>query len=160
MHRDGIAALRYPPGQQRFHLQRLADFRDLSAFASRSMDFVFATDNVIDALPHAGRLCALQAKDGARELHHSLRRLLELPDGVEVYPGHVAGSLCGAAMSSKASTTIGFERRFNRMLAAADEDEFVHASTDVRAPRPPNLDRISASSIASSFSKPTPTRKP
>jgi hydroxyacylglutathione hydrolase len=85
---------------------------------------------------------AVDAQDGARELHHSLRRLLELPDGVEVYPGHVAGSLCGAAMSSKASTTIGFERRFNRMLAAAEEDEFVHASADVRSPRPPNLDRI------------------
>jgi glyoxylase-like metal-dependent hydrolase (beta-lactamase superfamily II) len=40
-------------------------------------------------------------------------RLLELPDGVEVFPGHVAGSLCGKAMSSKGSSTIGFERRFN-----------------------------------------------
>jgi hydroxyacylglutathione hydrolase len=85
---------------------------------------------------------AVEATDGARELHRSLQRLLELADGVEVYPGHVAGSLCGAAMSSKASTTIGFERRFNRMLAAADEDEFVSASADVRAPRPPNLEGI------------------
>jgi glyoxylase-like metal-dependent hydrolase (beta-lactamase superfamily II)/rhodanese-related sulfurtransferase len=87
---------------------------------------------------------AVEARPGAKELYRSLRRLLELPDGVEVYPGHVAGSLCGAAMSSKASTTIGFERRFNRMLAAADEDEFVHASADVRSPRPPNLERIVA----------------
>ena len=39
---------------------------------------------------------------------------------MEVYPGHVAGSLCGAAMSSKASTTVGFERRFNSMLAAGE----------------------------------------
>ena len=85
---------------------------------------------------------AVEAAEGARELHRSLHRLLELPDGVEVYPGHVAGSLCGASMSSKASTTIGFERRFNAMLAAADEDEFVHASADVRSPRPPNLERI------------------
>src|SRR5207248_1278882 len=63
---------------------------------------------------------AVEAVDGARELYTSLRRLLELPDGVEVYPGHVAGSLCGASMSSKASTTIGFERRFNLMFGAAD----------------------------------------
>ena len=49
------------------------------------------------------------------------------PDGVEVFPGHVAGSLCGAAMSSKASTTIGFERRFNRALQIASEEEFVEA---------------------------------
>jgi rhodanese-related sulfurtransferase len=87
---------------------------------------------------------AVEAAAGARDLHASLQRLLELPDGVEVYPGHVAGSLCGAAMSSKASTTIGFERRFNRMLRAEDADDFVNASADVRSPRPPNLERIVA----------------
>jgi hydroxyacylglutathione hydrolase len=85
---------------------------------------------------------AVEAVDGARELYTSLRRLLELPDGVEVYPGHVAGSLCGASMSSKASTTIGFERRFNPMFSAADVEEFVSASALTRAPRPPNLERI------------------
>ena len=85
---------------------------------------------------------AVEAVDGARELYTSLRRLLELPDGVEVYPGHVAGSLCGASMSSKASTTIGFERRFNLMFGAADVEEFVSASALTRAPRPPNLEHI------------------
>jgi hydroxyacylglutathione hydrolase len=85
---------------------------------------------------------AVEAVDGARELYRSLRRLLELPDGVEVFPGHVAGSLCGASMSSKASTTIGFERMFNPMLELAGEDEFVSASALTRSPRPPNLERI------------------
>ena len=85
---------------------------------------------------------AVDAADGARELYSSLQRLLELPDGVEVFPGHVAGSLCGASMSSKASTTIGFERRFNRMAKAADEDEFAAESAHARSPRPPNLERI------------------
>ena len=78
----------------------------------------------------------------ARELYESLQRLLELPDGVEVFPGHVAGSLCGASMSSKASTTIGFERRFNPMLTVGSEDEFVTESALTRSPRPPNLERI------------------
>jgi hydroxyacylglutathione hydrolase len=85
---------------------------------------------------------AVEAVDGARELYASLQRLLELPDGVEVFPGHVAGSLCGASMSSKASTTIGFERRFNSMLTVDGEDEFVSASALTRSPRPPNLDLI------------------
>ena len=85
---------------------------------------------------------AVAATEGARGLFHSLRRLAELPDGVEVYPGHVAGSLCGAAMSSKASSTIGFERRFNRALRQEDEDEFVAQTTGGRTPRPPNLERI------------------
>ena len=86
---------------------------------------------------------AVEAADGARELYHSLQRLMELPDGVEVHPGHVAGSLCGAGMSSKGSSTIGFERRFNRALNRGDEDEFVAES--IRAGvRPPNMDRIVA----------------
>ena len=87
---------------------------------------------------------AVAAREGAQGLFHSLRRLLELADGVEVYPGHVAGSLCGAAMSSKASSTIGFERRFNRALSGSSEEEFVLERSGGRAPRPPNLDRIVA----------------
>src|SRR5262249_52572027 len=85
---------------------------------------------------------AVGATEGAEGLFHSLRRLLELPDGVEVFPGHVAGSLCGKAMSSKASTTIGFERRFNPMLSLAELDAFVAESAAVAAPKPPNLSRI------------------
>jgi hydroxyacylglutathione hydrolase len=85
---------------------------------------------------------AVEAREGAEGLFHSLRRLVELGDGVEVYPGHVAGSLCGKAMSSKASTTIGFERRFNRALAHDDLGLFVAESAGISTPRPPNMERI------------------
>jgi glyoxylase-like metal-dependent hydrolase (beta-lactamase superfamily II)/rhodanese-related sulfurtransferase len=85
---------------------------------------------------------AVEAREGAEGLFHSLHRLLELDDGVEVYPGHVAGSLCGKGMSSKGSTTIGFERRFNPALALATVEAFVAESAAVSAPRPPNLERI------------------
>ena len=85
---------------------------------------------------------AVEAREGAEGLFHSLRRLVELGDGVEVYPGHVAGSLCGKAMSSKASTTIGFERRFNPALAHDDVALFIAESTGASAPRPPNMERI------------------
>jgi hydroxyacylglutathione hydrolase len=85
---------------------------------------------------------AVEAREGAEGLFHSLHRLLELGDGVEVYPGHVAGSLCGKAMSSKASTTIGFERRFNPALQTEDVALFIAESTGVSAPRPPNMERI------------------
>ncbi|MDQ3893722.1 MAG: rhodanese-like domain-containing protein [Actinomycetota bacterium] len=88
---------------------------------------------------------AIAAREGAEGLFHSLRRLAELPDGVEVYPGHVAGSLCGVGMSSKASSTIGFERRFNRALAEThDLAAFVNERTRVSTPRPPNMNRIVA----------------
>jgi glyoxylase-like metal-dependent hydrolase (beta-lactamase superfamily II)/rhodanese-related sulfurtransferase len=87
---------------------------------------------------------AVEAQEGAEGLFHSLRRLVELGDGVEVYPGHVAGSLCGKAMSSKASTTIGFERRFNPALAFSDVNAFIADSAAITAPRPPNMERIVA----------------
>jgi hydroxyacylglutathione hydrolase len=84
---------------------------------------------------------AVEAQEGAEGLFHSLRRLVELGDGVEVFPGHVAGSLCGAAMSSKASTTIGFERRFNPALRGELAD-FLSAALGPQPPRPPNMERI------------------
>ena len=85
---------------------------------------------------------AVGAKEGAEGLFHSLQRLLELPDGIEVFPGHVAGSLCGKAMSSKASTTIGFERRFNHALRIDGEVAFVAEAASVAAPKPPNMARL------------------
>ncbi|HVS84545.1 MAG TPA: MBL fold metallo-hydrolase [Gaiellaceae bacterium] len=84
---------------------------------------------------------AVEALEGAEGLFHSLRRLVELGDGVEVYPGHVAGSLCGAAMSSKASTTIGFERLHNHALLE-DHAEFMAAAAGPLPPRPPNMEQI------------------
>jgi glyoxylase-like metal-dependent hydrolase (beta-lactamase superfamily II)/rhodanese-related sulfurtransferase len=84
---------------------------------------------------------AVEPQEGAEGLFYSLRRLVELGDGVEVFPGHVAGSLCGAAMSSKASTTIGFERRFNPALQGELAD-FLAARLGPQPPRPPNMERI------------------
>jgi glyoxylase-like metal-dependent hydrolase (beta-lactamase superfamily II)/rhodanese-related sulfurtransferase len=84
---------------------------------------------------------AVEAQEGADGMFHSLRRLVELGDGVEVFPGHVAGSLCGAAMSSKASTTIGFERRFNPQLQGELSD-FLAGALGPQPPRPPNMERI------------------
>jgi len=99
---------------------------------------------------------AIGAKEGAEGLFHSLRRLLELPDGVEVFPGHVAGSLCGKAMSSKASTTIGFERRFNPALALTDVNDFIADSASIAAPKPPNLGHIVALNCGPFVGSPLP----
>ncbi|MGZ4381739.1 MAG: MBL fold metallo-hydrolase [Gaiellaceae bacterium] len=87
---------------------------------------------------------AVAARDGARDLFHSLHRLAELPDGVSVYPGHVAGSLCGGHMSADPSSTIGAERAGNHALAILDVEGFVNASASISTPRPPNLERIVA----------------
>ena len=53
-------------------------------------------------------------------------KLLTLPDHIQVYPTHVAGSLCGGNIGSRLSTTIGYERRTNPVLAEVDStDDFV-----------------------------------
>jgi hydroxyacylglutathione hydrolase len=62
------------------------------------------------------------ARAAYRSLH---QRLLQLPDELAVYPTHGAGSFCSAPVGGERTTTIGAERRHNRLLAAPDEDAFV-----------------------------------
>src|SRR5919204_1088505 len=86
---------------------------------------------------------AVEPEEGARGLHRSLARLLAYDDFVEVWPGHVGGSLCGgAALSKKPGSTIGFERRFSPLLRVAEEDAFVRELTANPQPQPPNFERI------------------
>jgi glyoxylase-like metal-dependent hydrolase (beta-lactamase superfamily II) len=72
----------------------------------------------------------------ARQLYASTRRLLELPDGVLVYPSHYGGSVCGRALSGNPFSTIGFERLHNHALAALNVDAFVRQLL-VDVPPPP-----------------------
>jgi glyoxylase-like metal-dependent hydrolase (beta-lactamase superfamily II) len=72
----------------------------------------------------------------ARQQFATMRRLLELPDHVLVYPSHYGGSVCGRSLSSNPSSTIGFERRHNRALAFTDAEAFAEALL-VDVPPPP-----------------------
>jgi len=69
-------------------------------------------------------------------------KLLTYPDTTEIYPAHQAGSVCGAGISGKPVSTLGFEKRFNPMLKVTDKDEFIHALTSEIPPRPAEMDRI------------------
>jgi len=85
----------------------------------------------------------LGGTEAAGDLYDSLQRvLLPLPDSVEVYPAHGAGSLCGRAMSSKSASTIGFERRFNPALNARSRAEFVERLMAGLPPKPPSFETI------------------
>jgi hydroxyacylglutathione hydrolase len=76
----------------------------------------------------------------AEQLHESLYgRLLALPDHVEVYPAHFSGAACGKGLSGKASSTIGFERRFNPALQFRSKADFVRFVLDGLPPQPPEF---------------------
>lgn len=66
-----------------------------------------------------------QRKQLAHQLYQSVfGKLPPLPDFTEIFPGHGAGSLCGKAIGSRRSSTLGYERHFNRSLKKADEAEW------------------------------------
>jgi len=81
-----------------------------------------------------------------RELAQALRRsihdrLLTLPDWIEIHPGHVGGSACGAGISSNPSSTIGFERRNNPLLSGG-ADQFVDRVLAQQSAAPPEFAEI------------------
>lgn len=84
-----------------------------------------------------------RARESAADLHESLhRRLLTLPDDVEIYPGHFSGSMCGTGLSGKPSSTIAFEKRWNPMLRL-DRGAFIERLADV-PPEPADMQQILA----------------
>ncbi len=84
------------------------------------------------------------AQELAGQLYHSLHdKLLQLPDYVEVYPAHGAGSLCGRAMGAKWTSTIGYERRFNAALQIKDKSMFIKSLTENMPPAPDHFSRCS-----------------
>ena len=104
---------------------------------------------------------AVEPREGAAAMFHSLhQRLLALDDEVEIWPGHLGGSLCGgSAIDLKTSSTIGFERRHNPALQIEGEGEFVEDAVASLGDRPPNVEQIVALNrgpLVESFGTPAP----
>jgi len=101
-------------------------------------DFVFAGDvGRPDLLESAAQVEG--TKDpSARRLYHSVKRFLELPEYLQVWPGHGAGSACGKALGAVPQTTVGYERRFNAAIDVVrlGEEAFADAILDGQ-PEPP-----------------------
>ncbi|PRB71702.1 MBL fold metallo-hydrolase [Arthrobacter sp. MYb213] len=126
----------HTPGHTPEHLSFLVTdgaFSDKPGFLL-SGDFVFSGDlgrpDLLDEA--AGGIDTRFA--GAHDLFVSLKeKFLTLPDYIQVYPGHGAGSACGKALGSIPSSTVGYERNFawwGPYLAADDEAGFVEALLD------------------------------
>ncbi|MER9868607.1 MBL fold metallo-hydrolase [Mesorhizobium sp. M0136] len=84
---------------------------------------------------------ATDAEAGARTLFSSVRRLKQLPDHVEVLPDAYSGSVCGRSLSGKPTSTIGFEKRFNKAFRIEDEGTFVATMVADIPPPPPDAAR-------------------
>jgi hydroxyacylglutathione hydrolase len=87
---------------------------------------------------------ATTAEEGARNLFASVQKLKSLPDHLEVLPGAYSGSVCGRSLSGKPTSTIGFEKRFNKAFRIEDEPTFVRTMLADIPPAPPQAAQVRA----------------
>jgi hydroxyacylglutathione hydrolase len=87
---------------------------------------------------------AVEPTEGAIDLYHSLHdRLFKLPASVEVWPGHLGGSLCGGStLDHRTSSTIGFELAHNHVTGFDDVDDFAADAVATLGSRPPNVEHV------------------
>jgi len=87
---------------------------------------------------------AVEPEEGARELYRSLHdRLLSLPAAVEIWPGHLGGSMCGSkGIDHRTSSTIGYELAHNHVVGFATADAFVADAIATLGDRPPNTEHV------------------
>ena len=100
-------------------------------------DFVFVGDvGRPDLLEKAAKVMGTM-EAGARTLFRSLQRFKTLPDYIQIWPGHGAGSACGKALGAVPFSTLGYEKIANWGLKIENEDEFVGMVLEGQ-PEPPN----------------------
>lgn len=101
-----------------------------------SGDFLFVGDvGRPDLLEKAAKQVGTM-ESGARQLFASLQATGDLPDHLQIWPGHGAGSACGKALGAMPSSTLGYERRTNWAFGVGDEAAFVTAVLEGQ-PNPP-----------------------
>ncbi len=99
-------------------------------------DFVFVGDvGRPDLLERAAQVEGTM-EEAARLLYESIQRFKDLPDYLQLWPGHGAGSACGKALGAVPQSTLGYERMFNWAFAAEGKRDFVEAVLSGQ-PEPP-----------------------
>ncbi len=100
-------------------------------------DFVFVGDVGRPDLLDTAAGVANTKEPGARSLYRSLQRLQSLPDHLQVWPGHGAGSACGKALGAMPTSTLGYERRTNWAFGPMSEEQFVASVLEGQPDAPP-----------------------
>jgi hydroxyacylglutathione hydrolase len=95
-----------------------------------SGDFVFVGDVGRPDLLELAANRRGTMEPGARQLFRSLQRFKQLPDYLQIWPGHGAGSACGKALGAMPQSTLGYERLANWAFAINEEASFVTAVLD------------------------------
>lgn len=90
-----------------------------------SGDFVFVGDIGRPDLLEKAVGVSGSSDQAARQMYQSIARFKSLPDHLQLWPGHGAGSACGKALGAIPSSTVGYEKRFNWAMADMDEATFV-----------------------------------
>ena len=129
----------HTPGHTPEHLSYLVTDQDADEpMALLTGDFVFAGS--------AGRPDLLETAEGkegalkpaAKQLYQSLERFMDLPEYLQVWPGHGAGTSCGANLDDVPASTVGYEKRFNGTLQTAQEGEVIFTEEILKGqPDPP-----------------------
>lgn len=126
-----------------------------------SGDFVFVGDlGRPDLLETAAGIEGAR-EPAARRLYESTSRFLALPDHMQVWPGHGAGSACGKALGAVPQSTVGYERRHNIALSFDGETRFVESILEGQ-PEPPlyfaRMKRLNRDGVPILGTLPTPER--
>ena len=99
-------------------------------------DFVFVGDvGRPDLLEEAAGIRDTKVA-GAKQMYRSLDRFRQLPDYVQVWPGHGAGSACGKSLGAVPASSVGYEKATNWALRPQSEEQFVAELLDGQ-PEPP-----------------------
>ncbi len=139
----------HTPGHTPEHMSYLVT--DLGGGADEPMgivtgDFVFVGDVGRPDLLESAAGMEGAADPAARKLYTSLRIFDALPEHLQVWPGHGAGSACGKALGAVPQSTVGYEKRFNTPLVAARGEEaiFVESIIEGQPEPPPYFARMKA----------------
>lgn len=118
----------HTPGHTPEHLSFV--LTDMGGGADKPMgiftgDFVFVGSTGRPDLLEKAAGIADTSVAGAKQMYQSLKRFRQLPDYMQVWPGHGAGSACGKGLGAIPSSSVGYEKMFNHAFAYDEEEEFI-----------------------------------